>query len=137
MKQSISLKWEENMKFNTVVNGHSIVLDAAEESGGSDAGPRPKPLLMAALAGCTAMDVVSILKKMRVELEDFNIKVEGELREEHPKEFTHMHIIYEFKGNNLPEDKLKKAIELSQEKYCAVSATFKKAMSVTYELKII
>ena len=110
------------MAFEADVYGHKIMLDASEAGGGENRGPRPKPLLLAALAGCTGMDVVSILKKMRVEVEAFNVVVEGDLTEEHPKQYAKMHIIYEFKGKDLPMDKLEKAINLSEERYCGVSA---------------
>jgi putative redox protein len=113
------------------------MLDAKEEHGGTGQGPRPKPLMMVSLAGCTGMDVVSLLKKMRVEFESLTIRVEGDLADDHPKLFTAMHIIYEFKGNDLPMDKLEKAVTLSQEKYCGVSATYKKAMNISYEIKIV
>lgn len=124
------------MQFEAMVGGHSLVMDAKEESGGMDAGPRPKELMLAALAGCTGMDVVAILKKMRVELKGFNVRIEAELTEEHPKHYQSMHIIYEFEGNDLDEDKLKKAIELSQDRYCGVSAVYRKAMPVTYEILV-
>lgn len=124
------------MQFEAMVGGHSLVMDAKEESGGNDAGPRPKELMLAALAGCTGMDVVAILKKMRVELKGFNVRIEAELTEEHPKHYQSMHIIYEFEGNDLDEDKLKKAIELSQDRYCGVSAVYRKAMPVTYEILV-
>ena len=82
------------------------------------------------------MDVISVLDKMRVVVEKFRITVEGEVTEEHPKQFYKMHVIYEFTGKDLPEDKLKRAIELSQDKYCGVSATYKKALKLTWEMKI-
>ena len=90
---------------------------------------------MASLGGCTGMDVVSILKKMKVEVTEFNVRVKETLADEHPKHYTAIHLIYEFSGNNLPLDKIKHAIELSQEKYCGVSATLKKALPITYEIK--
>ncbi|HZH72066.1 MAG TPA: OsmC family protein [Mariniphaga sp.] len=136
-KEKIKVNWQKNLSFLAEVNNHKIVLDASEQVGGENKGPRPKPLLMAALAGCTGMDVVSILKKMRVELDDFNVYVEGDITEEHPKQFTSMHIVYEFKGKNLPEEKLQKAVNLSDERYCGVSAMFKKAIEVTHEIKIL
>jgi putative redox protein len=89
------------------------------------------------LAGCTGMDVISILKKMKVEVDEFNVRVEGTLTDQHPKHFTEMHLVYEFKGSNLPVEKLKHAIELSQEKYCGVSASFKNAINISHEIKII
>lgn len=137
MRESISLKWMDNLAFEVNVDGHKITIDAKTEVGGTDKGPPPKPLMMVALAGCTGIDVASLLKKMRVEFEEFNVKVEGDITEEHPKHFSGMHIIYEFTGKDLPVDKIKKAIELSQDKYCGVSATYKKTMDLSYEIKII
>jgi len=137
MKEAIQVKWSGNMAFEASVDGHAIMLDSKEEHGGQNKGPRPKPLMMVALAGCTSMDVISILRKMQVEPDYFNIIVEGELTEEHPKQYTSMHIVYEFKGKNLPPEKLKRAVELSQEKYCGVSATLKKVLDLTYEIRIL
>ena len=137
MKQEINLEWLENMAFKTIVNGHELVLDASQEGGGQDRGPRPKILMMVALAGCTGMDVVSILRKMRVEVEGFNVRVEGELTDEHPKHYTSMKVIYEFKGKDLPMEKLEKAVNLSEERYCGVNATYKKAMAITTEIRIV
>jgi len=136
-KELVKVKWLENMAFSAEVNGHEIILDAAEKVGGENRGPRPKPLMLTALAGCTGMDVVSILKKMRVELDDFNVIVEGDLTEEHPKQFTQMHVIYEFTGKNLSAEKLQKAVNLSEDRYCGVSATYRKAIGLTSEIKII
>lgn len=136
MKDVINVRWTGDMAFEAVVGEHTILVDAKPEVGGKNSGPRPKPLMMVSLAGCTGMDVISILKKMKVEVTGFNVKVEGILTEEHPKQFTAMHLIYEFTGNNLPADKIKHAIELSQEKYCGVSATLKKVINLSYEIKI-
>jgi putative redox protein len=136
-KEQVKIKWLENMAFSAEVNGHEMILDATEKVGGENRGPRPKPLMLAALAGCTGMDVVSILKKMRVDLDDFNVYVEGDLTEEHPKQYAQMHVIYEFKGKNLPEEKLQKAVNLSEERYCGVSAMYRKAFGITSEIKII
>jgi len=99
-------------------------------------GPRPKPLMLAALGGCTAMDVVSILRKMRVNFENVNVKVD-ELTEEHPRHFYKIHLTYEFTGRDLPLEKLEKAVNLSQDKYCGVSYSYMKAMELTHEIKII
>lgn len=137
MKQEINLEWLENMAFKTQVNGHELILDASPEGGGEDRGPRPKILMMVALAGCTGMDVVSILRKMRVEVEGFNVRVEGEQTDEHPKHYTSMKIIYEFKGKDLPMEKLEKAVNLSEERYCGVNASYKKAMAITTEIRIV
>jgi putative redox protein len=137
MKESINLRWLDKMAFETDLDGHKIKLDATEEVGGTNQGPRPKPLMMVSLAGCTAMDVISLLRKMRVDVEEFNVRIEGELTEEHPKHFVAMHIIYEFKGKDLPMNKLEKAIDLSQERYCGVTASYRKAMKLTYEIRIL
>lgn len=132
----VSTRWLENMAFESEINGHKFTIDAKEEVGGQDKGPRPKPLMLAALGGCTSMDVVSILKKMRVELKSLNVIVEGELSEEHPKRFTKMHVIYEVEGDDLPLDKIEKAISLSEDKYCGVSAVYKEVIEITSEVRI-
>jgi putative redox protein len=136
-KEEVKINWLENMAFKADVMGHEIILDAGKQVGGESRGPRPKPLLLAALAGCTGMDVISILNKMKVEVEDFSVIVEGDLTEEHPKQYYKMHVIYEFKGENLPMSKLKKAINLSEEKYCGVSALFRKAIEITSEIRVV
>jgi len=125
------------MNFEAEVNDHLIILDTDEAAGGENKGPKPKTMLLASLAGCTGMDVISILKKMRIEPEYFNIVVEGELTEEHPKYYKTIHITYEIKGENLEIDKIEKAIQLSQEKYCGVTAMLNKAAEITFEIKII
>ena len=135
-KDIVNTKWLGEMAFEGDINGHKIVIDADPAVGVQDKGPRPKPFMLLALGGCTAMDVISILKKMRVEVDSFNVRVEGYLTDEHPKHFYKMHVIYEFTGKNLPVDKLKTAIELSEERYCGVSATYKKALKLTSEIKV-
>jgi putative redox protein len=137
MKDSVNLQWAGNMAFKTTLNGHTLMLDASSELGGKDLGPRPKALLMVALAGCTGMDVVSILRKMKVDITGFNILTEGIIAEEHPKKFESIHLIYEFTGKNLPFDKIRHAIELSQQKYCGVSATLAGSVTLNYEIRLI
>jgi putative redox protein len=83
------------------------------------------------------MDVVSILKKMRVEPDYFNVKAEGEVTEEHPKHYTKIHLIYEFKGKELPLEKIRKAIDLSQQQYCGISETLRKSVEITSEIRIL
>ncbi len=89
------------------------------------------------LAGCTGMDVISILEKMKVKLKSFNIKVVGDINEEHPKKFNAIKIIYEFSGDNLNLEKLKKAVKLSEEKYCGVLATLRGSVKLDFEIKIL
>lgn len=137
MIQETLLSWKGDMEFETELFGHKLTLDASTEVGGHNKGPRPKVLMLTALAGCTGMDVISILKKMKVEPEEFNVRVDGTLSEEHPMYYQKMHIIYEFKGKDLPESKLKKAIELSQDRYCGVSALYKKVVELSYEIKLL
>ncbi len=137
MKESISMTWLSDMTFEADVNGHKVYVDSAPEHGGKNFGPRPKPLMMVALGGCTGMDVVSILGKMRINFDALNIKVEGDLTEEHPKHFERMKIIYEFSGEGLVIDKLQKAVELSREKYCGVMANYKESMDIEIEIRIV
>lgn len=122
------------MSFQATVNNHPVIMDADESVGGENGGPRPKALLLAGLAGCTGMDVVSILKKMQVTFDDLKISVEADLSEEHPKVFEKIHIIYHFTGTDLVLSKLEKAVSLSQDKYCGVSAMFSKVASLTYSI---
>ena len=137
MSETVSVSWLEKMAFETEINGHKIVIDAVDAVGGENKGPRPKPFMLAALGGCTAMDVISILKKMRVEVDDFRVLVSGDLTDEHPKHFYKMHVVYEFTGKDLPMEKLEKAVNLSEERYCGVSASYRKAMELTSEIKVI
>jgi putative redox protein len=136
-KQNAGVQWTSDMAFRASVNGFDFMIDADEKVGGHNLGPRPKPLLLVALAGCTAMDVISILRKMRIEPSYFNIEAEGDITEEHPKHFTRIHLVYEFRGDNLPLEQLQKAVSLSQEKYCGVSETLKKALEITSEIRIL
>jgi putative redox protein len=136
-KHSIRTEWIGGMAFEADVSGHKIVMDAAPEHGGQNLGSWPKRLQLVALSGCTGMDVISILKKMRVEIEKCSIVVQGEVADEHPKHYTKMHVIYEFTGKNLPLDKLEKAVKMSEETYCGVEALYRKAIEVTSEIKVI
>jgi putative redox protein len=115
---------------------HWIMMDGPEGFGGSDAGARAKELLLLALAGCTGSDVASILAKKRVPLEGFDMHVTAEETEEHPKVFTSMHLEYVFRGTGIEPKDVERAIELSQTKYCGVTAMFAKAMTVTHSYRI-
>ncbi len=137
MADQISINWRDNLAFDAEADGHKITMDASLEGGGNNLGMRPKKLMLTALAGCSGMDVILILKKMKIEPKMFNVKVSGELTEEHPKHYVSMHIIYEFKGENLPVDKINRAIKLSEETYCGVWAVYKKTMPVTWEVVLL
>ena len=128
------VEWRGKMGF--VGRGETqamVALDAPEAVGGEGGGFRPKELLLAGLAGCTAMDVISILRKMRCEPEGLRVEVSAEESAEHPKVFTSFHITYPVSGE-VPEEKLEKAISLSQERYCAVAAMFRSFAPVTHEV---
>ena len=132
MSEIIKTNWKGNMAFEWDLNGHKVMIDATEAVGGENRGPQPKPFMLASLGGCTGMDVISILKKMKVSdnLTDFNVEVEGELTTEHPKHYVSMHVKFIFTakdGIELPPEKLKKAVNLSEERYCGVSEVYRKA----------
>ena len=137
MSAKVELKWTEDMSFEADVNGHKIIIDADDKVGGKDRGPRPKPMMLLALGGCTGMDVVSILKKMRVELEGFNVDVEATMTDEHPKYYDHFTITYTFKGKDLPMAKLEKAVNLSQERYCGVSEMLRKSSTIDHKIIVV
>lgn len=117
-------------------SNHWITMDGPEDFGGSNAGIRPKELLLLSLAGCTASDVVSILQKKRVKLDDFEINISAQMTEEHPKVFTIIDLEYVFYGDNIAEKDVERAIELSQIKYCGVSAMLEKAIKINHSYKI-
>ena len=121
MKSIVETSWKGNMMFDATVSGHHVIMDAHPAVGGEDKGCRPKELMLASLAGCTGMDVVSILKKMRVEFTALDIRVSADVTEEHPKHYEKMRVDYEFTGEHLDPAQLKKAVQLSQERYCGVS----------------
>jgi putative redox protein len=137
MQSVIDVKWNGNMSFEAKIADHKIIMDLDEEGGGGNQGPRPKPLMLASLGGCTGIDVITILKKMRIEPDYFNMVIEGDQTEDLPKRYYRIKIWYEFKGDNLPVDKIKKAIDLSHDKYCGVSAVYKKSVELTYEIRIL
>ncbi|MCU7496836.1 MAG: OsmC family protein [Ignavibacteria bacterium] len=117
-------------------SNHWITMDGPEESGGSNAGIRPKELLLLGLAGCTGSDVASILKKKRVNTDDFEINITADVSDEHPQVFTKIHIEYVFYGDNIPQKDVERAIELSQTKYCSVTKMLEKAMPITHSYRI-
>ncbi|MCX7793058.1 MAG: OsmC family protein [Thermodesulfovibrionales bacterium] len=117
--------------------GHAIVMDGDRAFGGENTGPRPMELLLLGLGGCTGMDVVSILQKKRQELEGLEIIVDGKKAEEYPKRFTDVNIEFRLKGKNLSEEAVKRAIELSMEKYCSVKATLEGDTKVSFKYTII
>lgn len=127
----LTTRWLDGMMFESDLDGHKLLMDAGSEVGGRDRGPTPKPLLMVALAGCTGMDVVSILKKMRQDLESFEVRTRGVLADEHPKKYTSIEVIYDLSGPDLCRDKVVKAVTLSEDRYCGIVATLRPAVEIT------
>ena len=111
-------------------------MDGPEEFGGSGAGSRAKELILLSLAGCTGADVASLLTKMRVPFTKFEIDIEAEMAEEHPKVYTKIETIYQFWGEGLDTSKIERAIELSQTKYCPVNAMLKNTVELTNRYEI-
>ncbi len=124
------------MAFSADVTGHKVIMDAGESGGGKDLGARPKPLVLAALTGCSGMDIVSILKKMKIENYEFEMKVDAETAEEHPMVYTDIVFGFYFKGENLPSDKILRAVELSTQKYCAVNAMLSETAKIDVQVFI-
>ena len=136
MTSTSSVRWDSGMAFRVEQDGHSFMLDASPEAGGRDLGPRPKALLLSGLGACTAIDVVSILDKMRVKLDGLEVQVSAETRDEHPRIYTGIHVRYVFRGKDLPLEKLERAVKLSEETYCGVSAMLRPAVPITSEIVV-
>ncbi|EKE01810.1 MAG: hypothetical protein ACD_21C00050G0004 [uncultured bacterium] len=137
MQELITCDFKQDMFFEADVDGHKIGMDASDEFGGKNKGPRPKPLILAALSGCSGMDVVSLLNKMHVSFSGLRIYVEGNLTDTAPKHYDHINVIYEISGKDLPKEEVEKAVRLSQEKYCGVIASLKQSAEVIYEIKYV
>ena len=134
MAHKTTVTWTEDLAFNVELDGHNFMVDADAEFGGKDRGPKPKGLLLSSLAGCTGMDVASLLTKMKMPFDSFSLEVEGELAKEHPKTYTDIVIRYIFRGDSLNRDKIEKSIKLSLDKYCGVHAMLAKAANLHYEI---
>jgi putative redox protein len=137
MTHSVSTVFNKNMAFTANISGHKVVMDTTADDGGEDTGPSPKRLMLAALGGCTGMDIVSILNKMKVPFSDFSIDIDSDVREEYPKIYNRVKITYKIKMAVADKPKMEKAIALSQEKYCSVSAMFKSFAKLETEIIIL
>ena len=132
---TVTTVWKENMLFESDnPSGHSVLIDTSSENGGENKGLGPKALVLSSLAGCSGLDVVSLLKKMRAEVADFKMVVHAELTEEHPKYYHKVAVEYHFYGSNLQEDKINKAVKLSIDQYCGVMEMFRQFAKVTTEV---
>lgn len=124
------------MAFDAEINGHHLIMDADPEWGGKDLGPRPKPLLLAALSGCSGMDVVSMLEKMRVSNYEFWMEASADSTTEHPVTYHTIRLDFLFRGEELPPEKIIKAVTLSVERYCGVNAMLKRSANVVTRILI-
>lgn len=130
--------WNGKMSFEgSVGSGFKLPMDTSIESGGEDNGFRPMELLLVGLAGCTAMDVISILKKKRQDVTDFEVRVQGKRATEHPKIFTDIHLEYVVTGKGIEREAVERAVELSEEKYCSAQAMLNKAARITHTITLI
>ncbi len=133
-KMHIKLDWKQGMAFESMTpSGHRVTLDAGEDVGGLNLGPRPTEMLLQATATCTGIDIVSILHKMRLPLETFEMEIDGVRATEHPKRFTAIHLLYVLKGD-MPEERVRRAIELSVDRYCSVSHSLNATFTYSYRL---
>jgi len=138
MNHIITTVWKKNLQFESNnPSGHTVLMDTSVENGGQNSGLAPKAMMLSSLAGCSGLDVISVLNKMKVQVADFKIITTGELTEEHPKYYHSVHVVYQFFGKNLPQDKLKKAVDLSVEKYCGVMEMFRRFAKVTIEIQYL
>lgn len=130
----VDIQWKGNMHFDTQTSsGHTITLDASPEVGGENLGPRPTEVLLSAAGTCSGIDIVDILRKMRLEVKSFSMEVSGERAEEFPKRFTKVHMHYRLEGE-LPIEKVRRAVELSVEKYCSVSNSLNAKVTASFEV---
>ena len=135
---NISVNWVDGMLMvGKSHSGHSITMDGPPEIGGENLGVRPMEMLLLGVAGCTMIDVVTTLKKMRQELTHCETKVKAERAADHPKVFTDIHIQFIVKGKDLDPKKVEKAITLSAEKYCSASIMLGKTASITHDFEIV
>jgi putative redox protein len=135
---NISVNWVDGMLMvGKSHSGHSITMDGPPEIGGENLGVRPMEMLLLGVAGCTMIDVVTTLKKMRQDLTNCETKLSAERADEHPKVFTDIHIEFIVKGHDLDPKKVEKAITLSAEKYCSASIMLGKTASITHDFEIV
>lgn len=132
----VTTTWKGKMQFeSTNPSGETFLINAAAENGGEGAGLRPKAMMLSALAGCSGLDVASLIEKMKLEVDDFKIETIANLTEEHPKVYDAVTVEYHFYGSDLNEAKLQRAVDLSVEKYCGVMEMFRRFAKI--EIKTI
>ena len=134
MTNKIELSWKGEMLFESVAPEGSFLIDASPSSGGQGKGLRPKALMLSSLAGCSGMDIASLLKKMRAEVDDFKIDVEANLTDENPKYYDRVKVTYRFFGSNFKKNRIEKAVKISEEQYCGVMEMFRKFADISTEI---
>ena len=134
MKNIVKTQWKGNMTFESTNPGGTITIDASKEIGGNDNGLRPKAMMLSSLAGCSGIDISMLIKKMKVKIDTFNINIEAELTEEHPKYYHKVVCDFNFYGTDLDEKKLKKIVDLSVNKYCGVMEMFRQFADITINI---
>lgn len=134
MSHKVSTTWKGGMKFDSTNPGGDLVIDAGIEQGGSDDGLRPKALMLSALAGCSGLDVASLIKKMRLHVEHFTIETEGFLTDEEVQTYYQINVDYHFYGSQLDHEKLKKAVDLSVDTYCGVMQMYRKFATINISI---
>ncbi len=135
---SVTIDLLGNMAFRAITEtGHEVVMDAAPQVGGTDTGPRPMELLLVGLGGCTGMDVISMLRKMRQDVTAYEVHVSGERATEHPKIFTSIHVEHIVRGHNLSSESVKRAVELSATRYCSAAAMLRRAAHIDERYRVI
>ena len=135
---NISVNWVDGLLMvGKSDSGHTITMDGPPESGGENLGVRPMEMLLLGVAGCTMIDVVTTLKKMRQDLSHLETKINAERATDHPKVFTNIHIQFILKGQNLDEKKVDKAITLSAEKYCSASIMLGETATITHDFEVV
>ncbi len=138
MSHTVITSWRKDLVFESDnPSGHTVLMDTSVENGGTNKGLSPKAMMLSSLAGCSGLDVIMVLNKMKVEISDFKILTTGELTEEHPKYYHSVLVSYQFFGHNLPKEKIKKAVNLSVEKYCGVMEMFRRFAEVKIEIQYI
>ncbi len=131
------VKWIGGLEFvSESGSGHALVMDAPLVSGGRNLAPSPMEVVLSALGACSGMDVVSILEKMREDLSQFSIEINAERKEDHPRVFSKVEMVYKFRGKGLNSENIEKAVKLSFEKYCSVGRMLKLACPITYRIEI-
>ncbi len=133
----VNITWEGKMKFvGADDSGNKVSMDAAPIYGGENQGVRPMELMLMSLGGCTGIELGHILNKMRIVYDRLDIEVSGNRVEEHPKVFSNIHVVYRLSGENIPADKVNKALQMAEQVYCSASNMIKKVAEITYSIEI-